>query len=268
MADGLIPVDEHRVLGHEFSGRVSEVGAGVKRVSVGERVAVMPWLACGRCASCRTQQYTACLEADMLGVERDGAFAETVCVPERAVYCVPGSLSDRLAAYAEPVAAALAVLNAPLPIEGRGVIWGNNRFAHLSLRILSLEGLKNVACHDPERDGPLPRAHFDYAIETGLSEVVLQRLMESLRPGGLLILKSRVARPVRFDFGLAVRRELRMHAVHYGGFDRALSLLAKRDLEVEDLLGPAAGLDDFTDVFDRARRGEAQKLFFAVGGMS
>ena len=91
--------------GHEFGGRVVEVGNQVKSsIKIGDRVAVDPNLYCGYCDFCRREQANHCLNWQGVGVTRDGGFADYVAAPAKACYTVPDSLSDKQMAFIEPLA--------------------------------------------------------------------------------------------------------------------------------------------------------------------
>lgn len=265
VAAGRLPCPDSLVLGHEFAGTVHAVGSSASGISPGQRVAVMPIIPCLDCDECRTGAETVCQRRTMLGVDRDGAFAEFVAVPARAVYVVPDFVPFQAAAYAEPVAAALAVLNAGLRPGQRGLIYGRNRFAALALRILVAHDLTDVTIVDPA--GPTPAENgYDFAIETDATADGLAAMLRAVRPRGTVVLKSRPAAPVPVDVGLAVRKELTFRAVHYGSFREAVGLLAERRVELADLFGPAYPLEYFERVFAAAERDESLKLFFAPGG--
>src|SRR5581483_1895509 len=73
-------------LGHEFAGTVVEVGRLVRHVSVGDYISAESHVTCGMCFYCRTGQAHMCERTRILGVDRDGAFAEYVAVPESTVW--------------------------------------------------------------------------------------------------------------------------------------------------------------------------------------
>src|SRR5262245_6358055 len=100
VAEGRLPAADPVVLGHEFAGLVEGLGAGVAGFHLGDRVAVMPVLPCAACPPCRAADELVCLAPAMLGVERDGAFAEFVAVPAHRVHRLPPGLPWRAAAYA------------------------------------------------------------------------------------------------------------------------------------------------------------------------
>ncbi len=77
---GDLPVP--RILGHEFAGQVAELGAGVKGLEVGDRVAAAPATVCEECFYCRRGVPTLCLNALDFGTTHNGAQAEYVLIPE------------------------------------------------------------------------------------------------------------------------------------------------------------------------------------------
>ena len=72
-----------RIFGHEFAGEVVEVGDEVTSLVPGDFVAAETHITCGQCYQCRTGQAHVCRNVQILGVDRDGAFAEYIAIPER-----------------------------------------------------------------------------------------------------------------------------------------------------------------------------------------
>ncbi len=91
------------VLGGEHAGEVVEVGAGVQGISVGDRVAVFNCLSCGSCGLCREGRDDVCPAAEMIGVHRQGAYAELSRVPAANATPIPDDLG-----FVEAAALALA----------------------------------------------------------------------------------------------------------------------------------------------------------------
>ncbi len=91
-----------RIIGHEFGGIVTETGKGVKSVKQGDRVAVDPVFSCGRCYACKIGRHNVCRELEVMGVHRDGGFAEYVCVPEKNVHKFRTDFPDELLSVVEP----------------------------------------------------------------------------------------------------------------------------------------------------------------------
>lgn len=255
VAQNLLASRDPVILGHELSGVVEETGSAVQHVAPGDRVSVMPLLSCGGCPSCRAALPQRCSRAKMLGVEENGAFAEYLLAPARAVYRLPANLPWEWGAYAEPVAASLAVLQAEIHPAQRGLVYGSGRIAELTWRILRAKGFLSVEQGEAKEEDA-----WDFIIETRVSEEAMADMIRALRPGGLLVLKSRQVRPVLMDLRRAVQKELRFVATHYGRFEEAIALLAEGKLEVSDLLGGCYPLSAYRELF--ADSSETKKVFF------
>jgi L-gulonate 5-dehydrogenase len=114
-----------RVQGHEFSAIVEDVGPECPAgLDAGQRVAVWPVRACGRCYPCRIGRENVCVNLSLVGVHRDGALQEQLRVPAAQVFPV-GDLDPALAAFIEPVSIAMrAVVRARIDSGEKAVIFG------------------------------------------------------------------------------------------------------------------------------------------------
>lgn len=70
-----------RVLGHELSGVIEEIGENEYDLEVGNRVAIIPYLECGECIACKYGKTNCCVNMNVLGVHSDGGMQEYLCVP-------------------------------------------------------------------------------------------------------------------------------------------------------------------------------------------
>ena len=99
--------------GHEVAGIVESVGAGVSRERVGKRVCLHYLVTCGKCSYCRGKIGQFCPDVAMIGKDRDGGYAEYICVPEQNAFMAfllarfrqraPARLDDSLRRLAESV---------------------------------------------------------------------------------------------------------------------------------------------------------------------
>ena len=83
-------------MGHELSGLVEQADAD-SGLAAGDAVYVMPYLSCGSCVACRQGKTNCCVRIQVLGVHRDGAFTEYLCVPRPFVHKAEGITLDQAA---------------------------------------------------------------------------------------------------------------------------------------------------------------------------
>jgi threonine dehydrogenase-like Zn-dependent dehydrogenase len=90
-----------RIPGHEIAATIVECNGADRRLAVGMYVTVSPYTNCGRCASCLRNRPNACESNETLGIQRDGALTEYICVPEERLY--PAELSLKKLCLVEPL---------------------------------------------------------------------------------------------------------------------------------------------------------------------
>lgn len=91
------------IFGHEFSGEVIEVGRKVTKVEVGDFVSAETHIVDGTCYQCQTDRMHVCRNMEILGVDRDGVFAEYVAIPERNAWKNNPQLDPAIASIQEPL---------------------------------------------------------------------------------------------------------------------------------------------------------------------
>ncbi|MDA7918718.1 L-threonine 3-dehydrogenase [bacterium] len=107
--------------GHEFVGKVIQVGDAVDRVEIGQRVSGEGHIGCGKCEMCRTGNGHICESVVILGIDCDGCFAPYVAVPEENCWPVSEGISDEIAAVFDPLGNAVhTVMSAG--VSGKSVL--------------------------------------------------------------------------------------------------------------------------------------------------
>ncbi len=107
-----------RTLGSEISGEILSVGKDVTEWKTGDRVAVQSNLFCGECEYCARGRESLCLRGEILGMQRDGGFAEQVAVPESALIPLPAEISfETSAALTLAASTAMHMLNSRLKVR-------------------------------------------------------------------------------------------------------------------------------------------------------
>ena len=90
------------IIGHEFVGRIVEIGEGVRGYDEDQRVSAEGHVVCGVCRNCRAGKQHLCPHTEGIGVNRDGGFAEYVVVPASNLWPIPDEIPSELAAFFDP----------------------------------------------------------------------------------------------------------------------------------------------------------------------
>lgn len=157
------------VLGHEFSGIVEAVGAGVSHVHIGQRAAGAPLLPCMRCDDCARGDYSLCKHYSFIGSRKYGAFAEYVALPEANAVTFDDSISFIQGAMFEPSTVAIHGVKLSGMQGGENVaVLGGGTIGQFTAQWARIFGARTVTVFDLE-DSRLALAMklgADYGINT------------------------------------------------------------------------------------------------------
>jgi 2-desacetyl-2-hydroxyethyl bacteriochlorophyllide A dehydrogenase len=128
-----------RVMGHEISGTVEEAPAG-SPLRPGDTVFVMPYLSCGQCVACRQGKTNCCVNIQVLGVHRDGAFTEYMSLPAQFVRRADGVSLDQAAMVEFLAIGAHAVRRADVQPGQRVLVVGTGPIGMAALLFAGLRG--------------------------------------------------------------------------------------------------------------------------------
>ena len=273
------------VMGHEASGVVEAVGAGVKDLTAGERVTFDSTVYCGHCWYCTKGLVNLCDNRRVLGVacdeyKMDGAFAQYVVVPARSIYVLPEELSFEHAAMVEPLSVAVhAVDRSGLRVGDSAAVVGTGMIGLLVVQVLRAAGCSPVIAVDldPEKlkladelgaDTGLNPAAQDATVEIhkltggrgvdGALEVVgheasIKTAAAVVRKGGSMTLVGNLSSHVQFPLQLAVTREITFNGTYasQGDYPVCISMLARKAVDVQRLISACASLEEGDRWFQR-----------------
>ena len=261
------------VIGHEFSGEVVEVGADVRRVKPGDRVAVSAVDSCGECINCHRGQYQLCRSSAYIGFDRDGGFGEGAVVPERCCHCLTPQISNEAGALVEPLAVALhAVKRAQVAIGSRVAVVGGGAVGLCVLECLRSTGVRDAFVIDKcdgkklfaERLGasafinsaqkdPIAAireltggAGADTTFECVGAAPAFRLAADTACPGGTICVVGVFPGPFEFDLNSLMATEQRLVTSRaYGDeFPMVISMLSDGRLQAEPLITQRLPLND------------------------
>ncbi|MBR5760481.1 MAG: galactitol-1-phosphate 5-dehydrogenase [Lachnospiraceae bacterium] len=158
------------VLGHEFSGTVTEIGEGVTTLKVGDRVAGIPLVPCMQCEDCQKGNYSLCKHYSFIGSREFGSYAEYVAVPERNAVKFDDEVSFEKGAFFEPATVALHGLRRVDYKGGKNVaILGGGTIGLMTAQWAKIFGAKSVTVFDilDERLELAKKLGCDYGVNSG-----------------------------------------------------------------------------------------------------
>lgn len=284
------------VIGHEFSGEVAEAEPGCG-FAAGDRVCVDPAIPCGRCAACKAGDENLCESLTAIGYEVDGAFAEYIRIPARAlatgnVHRIPDALGYEQAALAEPFA---CVINGQDKVGVRPgdavVVLGAGPIGLLHVKLARLSGARLVLVSEPNagRRAAALDAGADVAVDPAaddLAGTVRERTkgigadvaivaigVPALADAALGLVRRRGRVSLFAGFSVGDSAPLDVNAIHYRElvvtgafglsrvhFERALELIANGRIDVAPLVTHRFELPSIAEALAVAEGGTAIKV--------
>lgn len=286
-------------VGHEFVGRIVSLGSAVTRYSIGQRVSGEGHIGCGVCHACQTGQGHICQQVDIIGVDRDGCFAEMICLPETNVWPVSDLIPDKIAAILDPIGNAVHTVSAA-KVSGRSVlITGAGVIGLIAVTVAVASGASSVFVVDVEE------SRLEQAVEMGATrgfqasdpdwpaeirrltgghgpEVFLEMSgapkalkggLSALRNGGTAALLGLPSRPVEIDLA----NEIIFKGVTVLGINgrqifetwyRAEELLVSKRICLDALTTSIIPFGDFEKAFLPQENSGSTKVLFEMPGIA
>jgi L-iditol 2-dehydrogenase len=268
-------------VGHEFAATVLRVGAKVRRLKPGDRVAVEPAMSCGECDQCRAGRRHTCRKLRFLGCpgQADGCLSEFIVMPEECCFPLPAGMSLEQAALAEPLsiglyaaklaalppAARIGILGCgpiglsvllPAVMQGAARIYVTDRIA-ARLAMAQRAGAtwtgnpdqEDIVAAIAEREPLL----LDVVFECCGKQEALDQAVQLLKPGGtLLLIGIPTVDRISFAIDLLRRKELRLQNVRRQNecVQAAIDLIASKKVNVDALVTHRFPFERSKEAFD------------------
>ena len=264
------------ILGHEFVGVVTQ---GPENL-LNQRVVGEINAACGKCRFCLRGMPTHCENRTVLGiVNRNGAFADYLCLPVENLHPVPDNVPTEVATFTEPIAAALEIQQQiDVHPEDKVLVVGDGKLGQLVAQTLALTGcdLLAVGKHQDKLANLEAKG-----IKTGFADAVKDRAFDisvdctghpsgfdlarrALRSRGTLVLKSTYAGNLSLDASSLVVDEITMIGSRCGPFVPALELLAEEKVDVKPLIQACYPLMEGMTAFTKAQTKGVLKVLLSM----
>jgi threonine 3-dehydrogenase len=286
-------------VGHEFVGHIVSLGSAVTRFSIGQRVSGEGHIGCGVCRACQTGRGHICQQVDIIGVDRDGCFAELICLPESNVWPVNDLIPDKIAAILDPIGNAVHTVSAA-QVSGRSVlITGAGVIGLIAVAVAVASGASSVSVVDVEEvrldqakemgatrgfraDDPdwpsevrrLTGGHGpDVLLEMSGATKAIKGAFTALRNGGTATLLGLPSLPVELDLA----NEIIFKGITVIGINgrqifetwyRSEELLVSKRICLDALTTTIVPFADFEKAFQSQKNSRSTKVLFEMPGIS
>ena len=263
--------------GHEFTGVITEIGSGVTKFKVGDRVTAEPLIYCGECEECKAGNYNLCHDISCIGYAVDGAFAEYIIVQEHNVHLLPENVDFKVGTLAEPTGVAYGcVVDSGLKEGQTCVVFGAGTIGIMAMQTAKALKAKTVIIVDlsDERLELAKKMGADYTLNSKTDDVIA-RIKEITNGGAHVVIEASGAQAC-FDMAVECTRKhatiqvvamyhqpiqitnqvsfmgkdlrLRMSSAAYNNrFDELLRMISEGELTPQMLISKEIVLDDLIE---------------------
>jgi L-iditol 2-dehydrogenase len=284
IADGEYAARPPVTMGHEVSGVVAAVGAGIEPAWLGARVVTETYFStCGDCVHCRGSRANLCPDRRSIGSFVDGGFAPRLLVPARNLHRIPTWLAAGAATMAEPLAcccqslppgtvdsgeSVLVVGPGPVGLLAAQVARAAGGVVHVrgtprdAVRLAAAQTLGFETSTTEEEAG----REFDVVIECSGHEAGMAFALTAARRGGRYVQIGLAGRPVTVPLDLVCFKELTVtsgNASTPASWNRALALIEEKRVKLEPLLSEVVPLAEWERAFAATRAAAGIKYVLA-----
>jgi threonine 3-dehydrogenase len=283
-------------MGHEFAGRVAEVGKEVKSLRQGDNVAGESHIPCGICYYCRTGNMHICQDMLIFGLQtKEGSFAKYAAVPEVIAYKLPSGISYEEGALLEPFGVAvhgiertriepgdvvLVIGSGPIGIYAQQVAKASGASIVIAAgrRQFRLELAKKIGSADiflsTEKENIVKRTMeltngrgADVVIELAGAPATIHQAFQALKKTGRLGLVGLPAKPVEIEAtSMIIYKEATVTGSTgrsmFGTWERMARLVASKRVNLTGVITDRLPLDKAEEGFQRVMKGESGKVLF------
>jgi threonine 3-dehydrogenase len=286
-AQKTIPVP--MIVGHEYCGEVEAVGSEVTLVKVGQRVSGEGHLVCGQCRNCRGGREHLCINTVGVGVNRQGAFADYLTIPEHNVFPIPDGIPDEVVAILDPLGNAVHtalsydLVGEDVLITGAGpiglmaaAVCRHVGARHIVVTDLSEERLRLAETMGATRGVMAGQTDlravmadlgmtegFDVGLEMSGAAPALHDMIGAMTHGGKIALLGLFSKPVELDLSAAIFKGLQFKGVYgremFETWYKMISML-QTGLDVTPVITHRLPFEAFEDGFAALNEGRACKV--------
>lgn len=281
------------IMGHEFCGQVVSLNGEIEGIKEGDKVVIEPLLSCNKCHPCKTGAYHVCASLGLVGIDRDGGFAEYVSVPIKGLHKIPEDMNLIDAALIEPVAVAVhTVRMSRLKIGDVVVVLGAGPIGTLVAEVCKTAGARNIIITDVKEERLEKALAKGFNVIDSTKEDVVKKVMEITNGKGAdivfdvagvqstatmctqlakirgqIVVVAVFNNPPNFNLRDINFKELDVIGVrvyNFEDYEIAIDMVYNKRINIEGIATHIFDLDEGEKAFATMEKGEGMKILFKI----
>lgn len=281
-----------RVIGHEYVGEIVIVGPGVEGYYPGQIVSGEGHIVCGRCRNCRAGNGQWCVHTRGVGVDRDGAFAEYICIPATNLIVIPEGIEEEIVSFFDAygnafhTATMFDVIGEDVLVTGAGPIGvmaagicahnGARRVVVTDMNDYRLAlarkmgatatvNLKTQKLEDVMHEQKIVEG-FDVGLEMSGSGAALTQMIDHMRNGGKCALLGIAPGPLEINMNKVIWNGLTLQGIYgrkmYETWYKMMSMV-EAGFDLNPIITHRFGYKDFKEGFEAMNSGHSGKVILS-----
>ena len=282
-------LDTPLIIGHEFCGIVEEIGPGVKHYLPGQHVSGEGHLTCGQCRNCRAGKRHLCHETIGVGIQRDGAFADYIVIPETNVWPIHKDIPLEIASFFDPFGNATHAALYYKMIGEDVLITGAGPIGIMAVAICNFVGARNVVITDindyrlelAKKMGATKSINvlndsigkhysdlnitngFDVGLEMSGNPDALNNILENMYHGGKVALLGLLPNSTKIDWDNIIFKGITVKGIYgremYETWYKMTQML-RSGLDISKVVTHRFPINDYKQAFEIMESGECGKI--------
>jgi len=280
------------ILGHEYAGKVIEVGENVEGFSVDDLISVETHIPCGQCYSCHLGNTHNCQNMKLVGMHYPGAFAKYATIPAKVAFKLPDGASYEEGALFEPAGVAMRGIDeAKISAGDLVVVLGCGPIGLVVVQIAQVTGAAQVVAVDvndfrlnmaenfgaialnPERDNVIQQIKkiagrkdgADVVLEVSGAPAAFDYIFEIIRLEGRLVTIGHPTQPVTID----ISKHINQKGIHLKGvfgrriwetWEHLAALVEHKKVNLTDIITHRFPLDQYQKAFQQINKNAGKVL--------
>jgi len=278
-----------RIIGHEYVGEVVEVGSNVTNWRIGELVSGEGHIVCGKCRNCLAGNGHLCKDTVGVGVNRDGAFAEYLVIPQENVRRCEKGVSEEMYSIFDPFGNAVHTALSFNVVGEDVLITGAGPIGIMAGAVCKYAGARNVVITDinddrlelarklgieltvntareslrPIMDKILIKEGFDIGLEMSGSEIAFNSMIDNMVHGGKIALLGILKSDAKIDWSKVIFSGLTIKGIYGRQMHETwykMSAMIQGGLDISNIITHRLDVRDYEAGFEAMSSGKSGKV--------